>query len=80
MDASRWEWIDGRNPAIRWPITEIGDDYEGIPYLRPEIAFVLKAGQPAEVSTNDRAVISGLDPFSRRWLSRSLARLDLRDS
>lgn len=73
-----WEgdtWVFRRDPRIRLPLAcayTLGD--EGVPYLRPEIVLLFKAGTAGEKDEADLAVtLPILDHSQRRWLREALA-------
>jgi hypothetical protein len=72
-EANRWEWVYRRHTAVRGPITEIGRDHDGIPYLCPEIVLLFKSTDLSLMNQGDfEAALPALDPTARRWLARSL--------
>ena len=73
-----WEgdsWVIRRDPRIRLPVARTyARSEEGIPYLRPEIVLLFKAGASAEKDEADLEVtLPLLGPSQRRWLREVLA-------
>ena len=72
-EATRWEWVYRRHDAVRRPLSEIGSDRDGVPYLRPEIVLLFKSTDLSTTNEADfAAALPVLDPAARRWLARSL--------
>jgi hypothetical protein len=68
------QWLFGRLPTIRRPVTTVGDTTpEGIPYLAPEIQLLYKAkGLRQKDEADFRQTLSVLHRERRTWLSEAL--------
>jgi hypothetical protein len=75
--AGRAEWVCHRDARIRRPLAEaLAVTPGGIPYLRPEIALLLKAKyRRAKDEADLDLFLPLLDPPARRWLADALATL-----
>jgi Aminoglycoside-2''-adenylyltransferase len=72
-EATRWEWVYWRHDAVRRPLSEIGGERDGVPYLRPEIVLLFKSTDLTATNEADfAAALPALDTAARRWLARSL--------
>jgi hypothetical protein len=72
-EATRWEWVYRHHDAVRRPITDLGSERVGVPYLRPEIVLLLKSTNLSATNEADfEAALPDLDRSARRWLARSL--------
>lgn len=79
LDQSRDDhWVFRREPSIERPLTEaLGRCDVGIFYLAPEIQLLYKARATRTVDQADfDRVLALLSSDPRRWLKRSLARID----
>ncbi len=78
IDTEENYWIYKRDKSVRRPIDEIFlKTVEGIPYLRPEIQLLHKAGgsQVREKDYNDfQTMLPSLLPQEKAWLKSSLNR------
>jgi hypothetical protein len=73
------EWIFRRNDAVTLPIDEIGAERDGIPFLRPEIILLFKAGEPSPKNETDFVnVRPQLSRAGTEWLRGALAACDPR--
>lgn len=71
------EWVFKRDSRIRLPLDEIGRTVNGVPYLRPEIGLLHKAGLDRDKDRVDLAgVLPRLGSEARQWLVGSLKLLD----
>lgn len=67
-------WVFRRDDAVALPLDEIGAETEGIPYLRPEIVLLYKAGESSPKSDRDFSLIrERLTQDQVRWLKNALA-------
>jgi hypothetical protein len=79
LDESDGErWVFRRQPKIRRPLAlAVRRNFDGIPYLAPEIQLLYKAHP---VRARDQAdfdrVAPRLDPDGRAWLRDALAKAD----
>ena len=68
------EWQYRRDPQVTLPLAELGlMTKDGIPYLRPEVALLYKAGSDSDDADADLAVVLpklGIGP--RCWLAGAL--------
>jgi hypothetical protein len=74
------EWVFRRNEAVRRPLEEIGDERNGVPFLRPEIVLLYKSSERSPKNDTDFAVV--LPRLSREaslWLRAALERYDARN-
>ena len=78
IDTEENSWIYKRDRSVRRPLNEIFlKTVEGIPYLRPEIQLLHKAGssQVREKDYNDfQTMLPSLLPQEKAWLKSSLNR------
>lgn len=78
IDTEENTWTYKREKSIRRPMTEIIlSTGEGIPYLRPEIQLLYKAGssQVREKDYNDfQTMLPSLLPHEKAWLKSALHR------
>jgi aminoglycoside-2''-adenylyltransferase len=71
------DWVFRRNEAIRRPLQEVGDERDGVPFLRPEIALLYKAAEPSPKNDTDFSLVQPhLCREASLWL---LAALESRD-
>jgi Aminoglycoside-2''-adenylyltransferase len=71
------EWLFRRNEAVRRPLEEVGDERDGVPFLRPEIALLYKAAEPTPKNDTDFAlVVPHLSREASFWLLAALERCD----
>lgn len=68
------EWVYKRDHSVRLPWHRALHAVDGIPYLRPEVALLLKAKGDRPKDRQDLAV-AVLDPAGRAWLAATLDRL-----
>lgn len=71
----RWEFK--RDRALSRPLSEIGLDRDGIPYIVPEIVLLHKAtsGEITEQDTSDlAAVMDFMTRFQKHWLAQAITR------
>jgi aminoglycoside-2''-adenylyltransferase len=62
-------WVFRRNDAITWPLDQLGAQREGIPYVRPEIVMLYKAGESSPKNNTDfKLVREQLTQDQVRWL------------
>jgi hypothetical protein len=68
-------WVSHRHSGLRLPLGEaLAVSRDGVPYLRPEIALLLKAAHARAKDEADLAAcLPLLDPANRRWLAGALA-------
>jgi len=58
-------------------LAEIGAEVDGVPFLRPEIVLLYKAGEPSPKNDTDfEAVHKVLSENARSWLRRALELCD----
>ena len=68
-----------RNEAIGRPLEEIGDERNGVPFLRPEIVLLYKSSERSPKNDTDfAAVVPRLSREARLWLRAALERYDSR--
>jgi hypothetical protein len=68
------EWLYKRDHRIRRPLSEIGLDVDGIPYLRPSIVLLYKARlQRPKDEADFVSLLPHLDGDERAWLDDALA-------
>lgn len=71
------EWVFRRNEAVRRPLQEVGDERDGVPFLRPEIGLLYKAAEPSPKNDTDFSLVQ---PHLRReaslWLLAALESCD----
>jgi Aminoglycoside-2''-adenylyltransferase len=73
------EWIFRRNESIRRPLEEIGEERNGVPFLRPEIVLLYKASEQSPKNDTDfTAVRPHLSHEARLWLRAALDRANER--
>ena len=73
------EWVFRRNEAIRRPVEEIGDERNGLPFLRPEIVLLYKSGERSPKNETDFAAVRPrLSREAILWLRGALERCDRR--
>jgi Aminoglycoside-2''-adenylyltransferase len=71
------EWVFRRNEAVRRPLEEIGDERDGVPFLRPEIVLLYKATERSPKNDTDFAAVQPrLSRESSLWLRAALERCD----
>jgi hypothetical protein len=51
------EWVFRRNEAVRRPLEEVGDERDGVPFLRPEIALLYKSAEPSPKNDTDFSLV-----------------------
>jgi len=67
-------WVFRRDHAVALPLDEIGAETEGIPYLRPEIVLLYKAGESSPKNDRDFSLIrERLTQDQVRWFKNALA-------
>lgn len=73
-DVTERDWVFKRDARVTRPLSDIAYvTPEGIPYLRPEIVLLHKAGRMAERDLSDYAEIEpALDPTASAWLRDAL--------
>lgn len=73
-DVADRDWVFKRDDRVTRPLSDISYvTPDGIPYLRPEIVLLHKAGRMAERDLSDYAEIEpSLDPTARAWLRDAL--------
>jgi hypothetical protein len=73
------EWIFRRNEAIRRPLEEIGDERDGVPFLRPEVVLLYKSSERSPKNDTDfAAALPRLSREARLWLREALEIQDAR--
>jgi hypothetical protein len=73
------EWIFRRNEAIRRPLEEIGDERDGVPFLRPEVVLLYKSSERSPKNDTDfAAALPRLPREARLWLRQALETQDAR--
>jgi hypothetical protein len=76
-EAQNGQWLFRRNPAVTRALAEIGAEVDGVPFLRPEIVLLYKAGEPSPKNDTDFAAAHKLlSENARNWLRRSLELCD----
>lgn len=72
------EWLYRHNEAVTRPLQEVGDERDGVPFLRPEIAVLYKAAErsSAKNDTDFSRVRLHLSREARLWLLAALVRCD----
>jgi hypothetical protein len=71
------EWVFRRNEAVRRPLEEVGDERDGVPFLRPEIALLYKAAEPSAKNETDFFLVQPhLSREASLWLLAGLERCD----
>jgi hypothetical protein len=72
-------WVFRRNEAVKRPLEEIGDERNGVPFLRPEIVLLYKSSERSPKDDTDfAAVLPRLSREARLWLGAALERHDAR--
>lgn len=78
MESEQEQWIYRREKSIKLPKAEIfSADGSGVPYLKPEIQLLYKAGssQIREKDSRDfQAVLPSLSSKEKAWLEKALKR------
>jgi hypothetical protein len=70
-------WVFRRNEAVKRPLEEIGDERNGVPFLRPEIVLLYKSSERSPKNDFDfAAVLPRLSREARLWLRAALERYD----
>lgn len=77
VDTEGDSWVYGRNKSIKRPFDDLFlKSDEGIPYIRPEIQLLYKAGS-SQVRDKDyrdfRTILPSLLPQEKEWLKTSLS-------
>jgi hypothetical protein len=73
------EWIFRRNEAIRRPLDEIGDERDGVPFLRPEVVLLYKSSERSPKNDTDfAAALPRLSREASLWLKEALETQDAR--
>jgi len=76
-EARDGEWIFRRNETVRRPLEEIGNEKDGIPYLRPEIVLLYKSKEPSPRDDTDFATAHRqLSREASLWLRTAMERSD----
>lgn len=77
-DEQGGDWVFRRSRAIRMPLdSAIQRTSTGVPYLRPEIQLLYKAGRPRPKDHGDfERVLPLLEPAQRAWLRAALSTFD----
>jgi len=71
------DWIFQRSEAVTRPLDDVGEERDGVPYLRPEIALLYKAGEPTPKNETDFAAVRPhLGRTARTWLRHAIRELD----
>lgn len=66
-------WVFRPNDAIAQPLAELGAERDGIPYFRPEIVLLYKAGESSPKNDSDfRLIREQLTEDQIRWLRDAL--------
>jgi hypothetical protein len=74
------EWVFRRNESVRRPLEEVGDERNGVPFLRPEIVPLYKSSERSPKNFADFAAVQGLgnyyprSPDSLKHFVRALSR------
>ena len=72
-EAADDEWVFRRDSQVQLPLEAIGATHAGIPYLRPEIVLLYKAGERSPKNEADFAAVHlQLSTAARRWLAAAL--------
>lgn len=65
-EAQNGEWVFRRNESVRRPLEEVGDERDGLPFLRPEIVLLYKSSEPSPKNDADFAAVApDLSPEGR---------------
>jgi hypothetical protein len=65
---------------VRRPLEEIGDERNGVPFLRPEIVLLYKSSERSPKNDTDfAAVLPRLSREASLWLRAALERYDARN-
>lgn len=71
------EWAFRRNEAVRRPLQEVGDERDGVPFLRPEIGLLYKAAEPSPKNDTDFFLVQPhLSREASLWLLAALESCD----
>jgi len=69
------EWIYGGDDSVRRPLEEVGDERDGVPFLRPEIVLLYKSSERSPKNDADFAAVAPhLSPDGSLWLRTALER------
>ena len=72
-------WVFPQNEAVTRPLEEIGDERNGVPFLRPEIVLLYKSSERSPKNDTDfAAVLPRLSREASLWLRAALERYDSR--
>jgi hypothetical protein len=67
-------WLFKREPQVSLPLSEIGREIDGVPYLRGAVVLLHKAKAPRDKDQADFAgMLSQLADDERAWLDGALA-------
>jgi hypothetical protein len=67
------EWVFRQNESVRCPLEEVGNERDGLPFLRPEIVLLYKSMEPSPKNDADfAAVAQDLSPEGSLWLRTAL--------
>jgi hypothetical protein len=71
------EWVFRRNESVRRPLEEVGDERDGVPFLRPEIVLLYKSSERSPKNDADFAAVGPyLSPDGSLWLRAALESCD----
>jgi len=71
------QWCFRRNPDVRRPLDELGDERNGVPFLRPEIVLLYKSSDRSPKNEADlAAVLPRLTGDATLWLRTALERCE----
>ena len=71
------QWVYRHDQAISRPFEEIGDESNGIPFLRPEIVLLYKSAEPSPKNDTDFAAVHPrLSREANLWLRGAVERCD----
>jgi aminoglycoside-2''-adenylyltransferase len=67
------QWVFGRNEAVTRPTKDLGEERDGVPFLRPEIALLYKSSERSPKNETDFATIRPhLSREASTWLRAAL--------
>ena len=73
------DWIFRRNEGVTRSLDEVGAERDGVPFLRPEIVLLYKAGEPSPKDEADFVTVGPhLTRTATRWLREALEVVDPR--
>jgi hypothetical protein len=75
-DSKGDDWLFRRDHGVRMPLTQLGGQNDGLPYLKPEVVLLYKAKNLRAIDHADfEQARPRLNASARRWLRNALQRV-----